>query len=175
MSSAHLRRVGVLLAVLVAVAVFSVTAGAGRPSAGDLQSNSDMYQQTRELLPQRFLDYETRRFIVISDAAPGWSRQQAALLERTYHQFNRFARRLDVKPLPLRHKLVCVLFRNRKEFNAFAAAHDHLNLHSWNLGYYSQRNDRIVLFDGTSEKDADEITKERTVATAIHEAVHQLH
>ncbi len=121
MSNAHLRRVGVLLAVLVAVAVLSVTAGAGRPGrlleplpggtrAGRLQSNSDMYQQTRELLPQRFLDYETRRFIVISDAAPGWSRRQAALLERTYHQFNRFARRLNVKPLPLRHKLVCVLF-----------------------------------------------------------------
>ena len=200
MSSAHLRRVGALLAVLVAVAVFSVTAGAGRPSAGDLQSNSDMYQQTRELLPQRFLDYETRRFIVISDAAPGWSRQQAALLERTYHQFNRFARRLNVKPLPLRHKLLCVLFQEHDDYRRFARTRDGVTA-DWISGYYSPKNDRIVFYNIETNPDfaeaiqvsesAERIAKveghtpaargllreeykKAATATVVHEAVHQL-
>ena len=43
------------------------------------------------------------------------------------------------------------------------------------MGYYSPLNDRIVLYDGRSEVDADEFTDNRTIATTIHEAVHQLH
>ena len=142
-----------------------------RPLAGA----SEILAATRRLLPDGFRAHETARYIILSNATARWTRTQAKRLERTCDEFYRHTKRLGLRPLPLRHKLVCVLFQNRKEFNAFAAEHDHLNLHSWNLGYYSQRNDRIVLFDGTSEQDADEFTKERTVATTIHEAVHQLH
>ncbi len=174
-----------------------------RPSAaraGHLQSNSDMYQQTRELLPQRFLDYETRRFIVISDAAPGWSRRQAALLERTYHQFNRFARRLNVKPLPLRHKLVCVLFQEHDDYRRFARTRDGVTA-DWISGYYSPKSDRIVFYNIETNPDfaeaiqvsesAERIAKveghtpaargllrkeykKAAIATVVHEAVHQL-
>ncbi len=71
--------------MLFAVATFSVTAGAGRPGshseplpggtrAGRLQSNSDMYKRTRELLPRQFVDYEVSSdgtlFVVLQDPPP---------------------------------------------------------------------------------------------------------
>jgi hypothetical protein len=197
--------------VLVAVAVMSVTAGAGRPGglleaqpgaarAGHLQTQSDMYRRTRDLLPEQFLEYETKRFIVLSDAAPGWSRKQAALLDRTYHQFNRFARRLEVRPLPLRHKLVCVLFQEHHDYRRFARTADGVTA-DWISGYYSPKNDRIVFYNIETNPDfaeaiqvsesAERIAKveghtpaargvlreeykKAAVATVVHEAVHQL-
>jgi hypothetical protein len=205
------RRVGVLLAVLVAVAVMSVTAGAGRPGgqletqpgaakAGHLLTKSDIYKRTRDLLPEQFLEYETKRFIVLSDAAPSWSRRQTALLDRTYHQFNRFARRLDVKPLPLRHKLVCVLFQEHQDYRRFARSSDGVTA-DWISGYYSPKNDRIVFYNIETNPDfaeaiqvsksAERIAKveghtpaargvlreeyqKAAIATVVHEAVHQL-
>lgn len=197
--------------MFAAVTVFTVTAGAGRPggatdtprsAAGTagLQTESEMYRRTRELLPQRFLDYETKRFIVVSDAAPGWSREQAALLELTYHQFNRFTKRVSLKPGPLRHKLVCVLFQEHQDYRDFAQTNDGVTA-DWISGYYSPKNDRIVFYNIETNPDfaeamrvsesaervarveghgptargrlRDEYQKAAT-ATVVHEAVHQL-
>lgn len=140
-----------------------------------LSGKSNTYISTRQLLPKNFRVHETKNYITISNANSRWTRTQAARLERTFDQFMRYAKKLGLKPLPLKQKLVCVLFRNRTEYQTFALKHDQLSLHSWNLGYYSPRNDRIVLFDGRSEVEADEFTDNRTIATTIHEAVHQLH
>lgn len=197
--------------MFLAATALSVTAGAGLPgslsdsptgvaSNAKLQSDSAIYRRTRELLPRRFLDYETRRFIVISDAAPGWSREQAALLELTYHQFNRFTRRMGLKPQPLRHKLVCVLFQEHEDYRRFAQNRDGVTA-DWISGYYSPKNDRIVFYNIETNPDfaeamrvsesaeriarvqghdaaardllRDEYQKAAT-ATVVHEAVHQL-
>src|SRR5690606_19572627 len=72
-----------------------------------LPRESAAYRQSRELLPARFVEHETPRFILLSDAETQWTRTQAGHLERAWHQFHRFARRLDMRPLPPRHKLVC--------------------------------------------------------------------
>ena len=140
-----------------------------------LEGKSNTFISTRQLLPRNFRIHESKNYITISNANPRWTRTQANRLERTYEQFMRYTKKLKLKPLPLKQKLVCVLFKSRSEYQAFALKHDQLNLHSWNLGYYSPLNDRIVLYDGRSEVDADEFTDNRTIATTIHEAVHQLH
>ncbi len=140
-----------------------------------LLGKSDTFNSTKQLLPRNFRVHESRRYIIISNASASWTRTQAARLEQIHEQFMRYTKKLGLKPLPLKQKLVCVLFKNRTEYQTFALKHDQLNLHSWNLGYYSPRNDRIVLFDGSSEAEADEFADNRTIATTIHEAVHQLH
>ena len=162
-----------------------------------LQANSKAYRNAREALPPGFMDYQTRRFIVISDADPRWSRTQGERLERTYHQFHRYAKRLGVKPTALRHKLVCVLFSHRDSYRAFASEHDDVTA-DWISGYYSPLNDRIVFYNLESENafaDASldvgrdhwawpEVRRSRerfmsdrskaATATTVHEAVHQL-
>jgi len=162
---------------------------------------SNIYKRTHKLLPDRFVDYETKLFIVISDAAPGWSRQQAQLLQRTHHQFTRFTKRLGIRPGPLRHKLVCVLFQEHSDYRRFAEANDGVTA-EWISGYYSPKNDRIVFYNiETNPEFAEALrvseTAERMIrsgeghapagrsrlrdeykkaatATVVHEAVHQL-
>ena len=92
--------------------------------------DSEAFLATQSLLPHRFLKYETKRFIVLSDASPSWTRIQTSRLERTHHQFQRFARRLGLSPLPLKHKLVCVLFKDRRAYLEFASTQDNASA-SW--------------------------------------------
>ncbi|MHC4220152.1 MAG: DUF1570 domain-containing protein, partial [Planctomycetota bacterium] len=158
-----------------------------------LKTESDVYRRTQKLLPDRFGQYETRRFIVLSDAKPGWTRQQSQLLERTYHQFHRYTRRIGIEPRPLRHKLVCVLFQEYDDYRQFAKAHDDVTS-DWISGYYSPRHDRIVFYNIETNPDyarvrgADgpwaeaavargRLSEEfdaASIATTVHEAIHQL-
>jgi hypothetical protein len=157
-----------------------------------LASRSDVYRRTRKLLPDRFSEYETRRFVVLSDGKPGWSRQQGQLLERTYHQFHRYTRRIGIDPEPLRYKLVCVLFQEYDDYRQFAKAHDDVTA-AWISGYYSPKHDRIVFYNietnpeyawarPSDDRGSDAVARGRVneeyeaaaTATTIHEAIHQL-
>jgi hypothetical protein len=76
-------------------------------------------------------------------------------LERAEHQFRRFAARLNLQPLPLEHKLVCVLFRSDDDYHAFAAEFDNVSA-QWITGHYSPANDRVVFYDAeTAPTPAD--------------------
>ncbi|MBT8485727.1 MAG: DUF1570 domain-containing protein, partial [Phycisphaerae bacterium] len=110
-----------------------------------LRADSHVLRRTRGVLPPRFRAYETTRFIVLSDASPRWTQTQAERLERTFHQFHRYANRIGLRPLPLAHKLVCVLFADRHAYQQFAARHDGVQ-DPWIAGYYAPQNDRIVFY-----------------------------
>jgi len=112
-----------------------------------LPAASPAYEQARSHLPGRFRELQTRRFIVLSDADRQWTRLQAQRLERTHHQFQRFARRLGLEPLPLRHKLVCVLFADREDYQHFARTEDEV-ADPWIAGYYAPKHDRVVFYRG---------------------------
>lgn len=122
--------------------------------------SSEAYRSARSILPDRFVEHETRRFLVLSDADSNWTQLQAERLERAHHQFMRFAGQTGLHPLPLRHKLVCVLFQHQNEYIAFAAEHDEVNAR-WISGYYAPRHDRVVFYNVESGSD-------------VHHARHQL-
>ncbi|MCA9296556.1 MAG: hypothetical protein KC983_08560, partial [Phycisphaerales bacterium] len=88
-----------------------------------LSTDSDVYRATKALLPSSFYTYETRRFVVLSNSDRTWTQSQAERLEQTHHQFMRFCNRIGLKPLPLQHKLVCVLFDDRQDYQTFARQH----------------------------------------------------
>lgn len=137
-----------------------------------LSKDSDTLRATHKLLDGSFREYETRRFIVLSNADAQWSRAQSEYLERAHHQFLRFANRVGLQPLPLQHKLVCVLFERQREYRAFASTHDDVS-DAWIVGHYSPRNDRVVFF--RQRDDGHEVSAQESIATTIHEAIHQLH
>ncbi|UCD74015.1 MAG: DUF1570 domain-containing protein [Phycisphaerales bacterium] len=114
--------------------------------ARPLPTESQAYTSARDLLPDQFAEHETRRFVVLSDARTNAARNQAERLERTWHQFHRFARRIGLKPLPLRHRLVCILFASRDDYQLFGRTHDEVT-DPWIAGYYSPRYDRVVFYD----------------------------
>lgn len=142
--------------------------------------DSEAYRIARSQLPAHFGEHETRRFLVISDADSNWTLLQAERLERAHHQFMRFAEQLGLNPLPLRHKLVCVLFQNQQDYLEFAATHDGVNAR-WIGGYYAPSHDRIVFYNvesGASVNQArhqigamkDEIDSLRQRAAEAHRA-----
>jgi hypothetical protein len=111
------------------------------------QRLSEAYEDARELLPARFVVHETPAFIVLSDVDARWTRTQIRRLERTRHQFRRFAGRLGLRAQPQRCKLVCVFFSDRDEYQQFAREHDDV-ADPWIAGYYAPVNDRIVFYRG---------------------------
>jgi hypothetical protein len=112
-----------------------------------LPRESDAYRSARSSLPHRFIEYDTRRFVVLSDADPHWTRAQAQQLERAHYQFHRFADRLDLHPRPLEHKLICVLFRDRGDYRQFGKRFDEVT-DPWVAGYFSPQHDRTVFYYG---------------------------
>lgn len=148
---------------------------AARPPVDSLPLKaSDAYEGTRALLSKQFREYESDHYIVLSDAGAAWSRDQLRRLERTWEEFEAYAARLDLRPDPIRHKLVAVLFAERRRYAEFGRTHDRVHA-DWSFGYYAPAHDRLVLFDGESEPGADEFARPRTIATTVHEAIHQLH
>ncbi|MCZ6835816.1 MAG: DUF1570 domain-containing protein [Planctomycetota bacterium] len=139
-----------------------------------LIGDSPTYQATRRLLPKAFHVYKSEHYIVLSNADVRWTKAQMKRLERTHQQFQRYASRLGLKPDPLRHKLVGVMFQDRRTYSEFGRTHDKV-VASWNYGYYAPSSDRLVLFNGETDQNADEFSEKRTVATSVHEAIHQLH
>jgi hypothetical protein len=111
-----------------------------------LAPDSDCHAKARRLLGKQFVEYQSRRYIVLSDAEPSLARSQLSLLERAHHQFHRFATSVGLRPLPLRHKLVCVLFDSEAEYRAFGERNDDVR-DDRITGYYSPRHDWIVFFD----------------------------
>lgn len=126
--------------------------------------------EAQAALPGQFRTHETRRFIVLSDADPQWTRNQAERLERAYHQFQRFARRHGLSPLPLEHKLVCILFERYEDYQSFAAEHDAV-ADPWIAGYYAPQHDRIVFYNIESNP---QLLRARSKLTDLEEELQSL-
>ena len=120
----------------------------------ELPRTSETLTKARAALPGNFREHATSRFIVLSDTDTQWTRQQAANLERAHHQLMRYCRRIGLSPLPLRHKLVCVLFERRDDYKRFAHEHDQLGSASV-AGYYSPSHDWIVFYNPDSNPSID--------------------
>jgi len=90
-------------------------------------------------LGRSFRRYETAHFVILSDADPAWTRSRGLILERTRHEFYRFADRLGTTVIPHERKLVAVLFARYDAYRAFALERDDLDA-SWVAGYYSLAN-----------------------------------
>lgn len=114
-------------------------AAVNRPIAADSHS----MQSALHWLDTRFRIVETERFVLLSDADERAIQQHAIWMEQTYEQFLRFTELSGLRPLPLQHKLVCVLFDRYDDYRAFARRHDGVMSNSIS-GYYSPRNDRVV-------------------------------
>lgn len=108
-----------------------------------LQSDSLAAIAAKSRLPERFVVHQTDRFVLISDVSERHTIQNARWVERAHAEFNRFARECGLRPLPLQHKLVCVLFDSRDEYLKFAQTEDGLKNINF-TGYYSPRHDRMV-------------------------------
>lgn len=135
-----------LLPILVAMLGPSLADGAGAA----LATRSEVLEATRPLVPT-MQPTETDHFVLLSDAPKENTQSIAGLLESTYRSFQQNCLRLGVRPEPLKHKLVAVMFREKGDYSVFARTNDGMD-QAWAAGYYNPGADRLVLFDGLSDE-----------------------
>lgn len=123
------------------------------PEQGELPIESASLARARSLLPDRFVQHETARFVALSDGSAAWTRSQLERFERAHDQFQRFARRIGLPTPKLRHRLVAILFAQHSDYAEFAARVDGVT-DRWAKGYYLAGEDRMVCFDPDTDPDA---------------------
>jgi len=97
-------------------------------------------------LDRNFAQYQSRHFVVLSNAPRDWTNQRLALLERTHFQYTRVMKIMGLESVPPRQKLICILFANHSDYEEFARRTDKVEA-PWVAGYYASGSNRIVMYD----------------------------
>ena len=138
----------------------------------------ELAEQLREELPGVRI-HHTKHYVICYNTTRAYAEWSGALFERLHRAFiNYWSRRgLDLTETP---PLVALVFRDRKSYRAYGRRELGEGIESI-IGYYSYKTNRIAMYDlteGRRGRSAAQINammrRERTVATVIHEATHQL-
>lgn len=130
-------------------------------------------------LPDGFRLYRTHHYLICYNTSRAYAQWCGALFERLHRAFNNYwsRRGIDLHETP---PLVACVFRDKKTYRAYGRQELGKSIDSI-LGYYSYKTNRIAMYDlleGKYSQSTAQINKvlrtERTVATIIHEATHQL-
>lgn len=124
----------------------------------------------RSRLNGSFKRYTTEHFVVFSDADVSWTRKQMTRLERAHHQFFRFAESMDLNPISLDRRLVCILFGNHDDFARFGRTHDDVH-HGWIAGYYASGPNYVVFYN---TEDSPSLDQARQVIAREQERLEEL-
>lgn len=85
-------------------------------------------------------------FIVVYNTDDRFAADRCGVLETTHRRFYDAFGVAGFAPLPLRERLVCVMFEEPDQFERYALSADRINM-SWSRGYYSARTNRVAFFD----------------------------
>ena len=121
-------------------------------------TNSDVLQETLKLLP-KFSKSETAHYVIVSNTSPDDITMVGTLLETTFLKYFEVCGALGWNPLPLRYKLVAVVFREQRDYLEFAEKNDKVTK-TWAVGYYSPFADRLVFFKADGAEDVQKVTQQ---------------
>ncbi|MCA9133291.1 MAG: DUF1570 domain-containing protein, partial [Planctomycetales bacterium] len=153
-------------------------------------SSEEIYEQFKEQLPPGFSVYKTRHYVLVYNTSEIYVRWVAELFERLYRGFYNYWKTKGIRLEEPRFPLVAVVFSNKASYLAYAEREIGESAKAM-IGYYNMKTNRMVTYDLTgidglvppgTRVSNDRIIRhilsqpqaERTVATIVHEAVHQL-
>jgi hypothetical protein len=130
---------------------------------------------------------ETTNYVIVSRASRAYAAWCGSLLERLRNGFLAHWEREGVELAPGQSPLPILILQNREQFREYAVR-DGAAAAVETSGYYSARTNRVVLYDLTVDQGGpplgeaaqrEDITRRlsrapTSVATVVHEAVHQL-
>ena len=130
---------------------------------------------------------KTKHYVVVSRASRAYASWCSTMLERLRTGFLAHWERQKVPLAPRESLLPILVLQNKGQFREFAIRDGAAEVADA-YGYYSARTNRVVLYDLTADQPGpalgeatqrDEITRRlsrspASVATVVHEAVHQL-
>lgn len=153
-------------------------------------SPEELAEATLAELPDGFRIYKTANYVVCYNTTRAYAQWTSSLLERLYKAFTNYWTRSGFELTEPEFPLLAVVFADREQYRRFSA--DELGDRASSIiGYYSLRTNRVTMVDLTGTQAARggrgsrgspaEINRllarpdaERTVATIIHEATHQI-
>jgi hypothetical protein len=137
-------------------------------------------------LPAGFKFHHTKNFLLAYNTSDGYAQWVGSLYERLFAAFYNYWQRKGFTLHQPQFPLVALVFDDRDSYSQFARAELGDSVQSI-IGYYSLRTNRMVMYDLTGAAGPDGIGDvkriveilsrpgaERTVATIVHEATHQL-
>lgn len=156
----------------------------------EVLSSEEIYAQFQEQLPQGFGVYKTRHYVLVYNTSEAYVQWVAELFESLYRRFYNYWKTKGVRLEEPRFPLVAVVFSNKASYLTYAEREIGETARSM-IGYYNMKTNRMVSYDltgidgllpaGTRVPNSRVIQQilsrpqaERTVATIVHEAVHQL-
>jgi len=131
----------------------------------------------------------TEHFVVCYNTSDAYARWNASLYERLYKGFYRFWKEKGIDLTPPRFPLVALVFETKEDYIRYASTE--FDGAENTIGYFHQSTNRLASFDltgsegflpsGASISREERINQillqpqaERTVATVVHEACHQI-
>lgn len=141
-------------------------------------------------LPKGFDVHRTAHYLVFSDASREYAQWCGALFERLFVAFTNYWKTRGMKLSDPQFPLVAIVFADRKAYTEFSQ-NEVGDGAAATIGYFSLKKNRIITCDLTGIQSAGrgrnrrgsaaEINQllnqpgaERTVATVVHEATHQI-
>ncbi len=153
-------------------------------------SNEEILALLRPKLAPGFLMHKTSHFVLVYNTSETYARWVGDLYERLFKAFYNYWDKRGLKLEPPRFPLVAVVFDTRDAYMQYARPEVGESAAAM-IGYYNMQTNRIVSFDITgiqglaqpgqrysSREMLNQLflqpQAERTVATVVHEAVHQI-
>lgn len=148
-------------------------------------TSKEIYQQYKEELPPGFLIHTTKHYVILYNTSEPYAKWAGELYERVYRTFYTYWKNEDfryaIKLEEPRFPLVAILFKDRNSYLAYAKREVGDSAEAM-IGYYNQNNNRMISYDLTGTNGGNKNVRallakpewERTVATVVHEAVHQI-
>ena len=139
-------------------------------------TSEEIYEKIKAELPAGFAIHKTNHYVIVYNTNKTYALWVGQLFEKVYRTFynywraNRKTRRILELEEP-RFPLVALVFRDRASYSVYAER-EIGQASTAMIGYYNQRTNRMVSYDLTGVSGG--AANERTVATIVHEAVHQI-
>ena len=152
-------------------------------------STKDLAAKALQLMPAGSKVIATDHFIVCYNTSDAYARWNSNLYERLYKGFYRFWKEKGIELAPPRFPLIALVFETKNDYVRYAS--QEFGGAENTIGYYHQSTNRLASYDLTGIEDMlppgasvareDLINQilsrpqaERTVATIVHEACHQI-
>jgi hypothetical protein len=152
-------------------------------------TRAELTSRLSKELPAGFKVHHTKNYLICYNTSPAYAQWVGSLYERLFAAFYNYFERRGIDLHPPQFPLVALVFDSRDSYAEFARAEVGEAARSM-IGYYSLKSNRMIMYDLTGVEELkvagdrgtaarintilSQPKAERTVATIVHEATHQL-
>jgi hypothetical protein len=120
-----------------------------RPLPEELNVEVTLKGEMRTRFNHDFSTRNTKHFVIAFDTTDAFATQRGVSMEKAYDAFQFYFNMNKLRPRFLQHRLVMILLKDREDYLAYGRQTER-NDFSWSGGFYSQRTNRSIFFDGAS-------------------------